>query len=78
MKVLKTNENIEHRIENRHTCSEEIFFATHSHLYEGELIDCGRNGLFIKTKEILPVGEILAVVDPYSSGRDEKRKGRIL
>jgi hypothetical protein len=78
MKALKTNENIERRIEYRHTCLEEIFFATHSRLYEGVLIDYGRNGLYIRTKEILPVGEIITVVDPHPSGRNKKRKGRIL
>jgi hypothetical protein len=56
MKALKIDKNIERRIEKRHTCSEEIFFATQSRLYEGQLKDYGRNGLFIKTKEVY--GEI--------------------
>ena len=78
MEALKTDENIERRIENRQLCSEEIFFATCSRLYEGELKDYGRNGLFIKTKEILPVGEIITIVDPHPNGSNNKRKGRII
>lgn len=42
--------NIELRIEKRHACSEVIFFATQSRLYESQLKDYSRSGLFIKTK----------------------------
>ena len=78
MKALKINENIELRIEKRHACSEAIFFATHSRLYEGQLKDYSRNGLFIKTKEVLAVGETITVVDPHPDGENKKRKGQIL
>ena len=62
MKALKTNKSVERRIEKRRTCSEEIFFATTKRLYEGQLKDYGRNGLFIKSKTILPVGETITAV----------------
>jgi hypothetical protein len=78
MKALKIDKNIERRIEKRHACSEEIFFATQSRIYEGQLKDYGRNGLFIKTKEVLPVGEMITVVDPHPDGENKKRKGQIL
>ena len=78
MKALKIDQNIERRIEKRHACSEDIFFATQSRLYEGQLKDYGRNGLFIKTKEALPLGEMITVVDPNPDGGNKKRKGQIL
>ncbi len=36
------------------------------------------NGLFIKTKEDLPIGELVTVVDPYPDGEDKKRQGQVL
>jgi len=78
MEALKNDRNIERRIEKRHACSEEIFFATQSRLYEGQLKDYGRNGIFIKTKEVLSVGEMITVVDPHPDGGNKKRKGQIL
>lgn len=78
MKALKIDKNIERRIEKRHASSEEIFFATQTRLYEGQLRDYGRNGLFIKSKNILPAGEIITVVDPHPAGGNIKRKGQIL
>jgi hypothetical protein len=78
MKALKMYRTIERRIDKRNTCSEEIFFATQKRLYEGRLKDYGRNGLFIKTKEALPVGEIITVIDPHPDGGNKKRKGQIL
>lgn len=69
---------MERRIEKRHACSEEIFFATAKQLYEGRLKDYSRNGLFIRTKEVLSIGEMITVVDPNPDGGNEKRKGQIL
>jgi Tfp pilus assembly protein PilZ len=78
MKALKIHKNIELRIEKRHSCSESIFFATQNRLYEGQLKNYSRDGLFIKTKEVLSVGEIITVVDPHPEGENKKRKGQIL
>jgi hypothetical protein len=78
MKSLKIDQNIERRIEKRHACSEEIFFATTKRLYEGQLKDYGRNGLFIKSKKVLSVGETITVVDPHPDGGNIKRKGQII
>lgn len=78
MKALKIDKKIERRIDKRQACSEPIFFATQNRLYEGQLKDYSRNGLFIKTKEALSVGEMITVVDPHPEGEDKKRKGQIL
>ena len=78
MKALKIDKNFERRIEKRHASSEEIFFATPRRLYEGQLKDYSRNGLFIKTKEVLSVGEMITVVDPHPEGEDKKSEGQIL
>ena len=78
MKALKIDQNMERRIEKRYTCSEPIFFATQRRLYEGQLKDYSRNGLFIRTKEALAVGEMITVVDPHPEGKNIKRKGEIL
>ncbi len=78
MKALKIDKSFERRIEKRHACPEEIFFATQNRLYEGQLKDYGSNGLFIKTKEVLPIGEMITVVDPHPDGGNKKRKGQIL
>ena len=78
MKALKIDNNIERRIEKRHASSEEIFFATQTRLYEGQLRNYGCNGLFIRSKNILPAGELITVVDPHPAGGNIKRKGQIL
>jgi hypothetical protein len=77
MNELKMYKTFERRIEKRHACSEEIFFATQNQLYAGQLKDYGRNGLFIKTKKILPVGEIITVIDPHPDRGNKKREGQI-
>ena len=78
MRAKLIHKNMERRVEKRHACSEAIFFATNSQLYEGRLKDYSRTGLFIKTKEALPVGEMITVVDPHPDGGNRKRKGQIL
>ena len=69
---------MERRTEKRQACSEEIFFVAQKKIYEGQLKDYGRNGLFIKSKKILPVGEMITVVDPHPDGGNIKRKGQVL
>ena len=78
MKELDNENRIEHRVEKRQDSSEGIFFATRSSLYEGELKDYSRKGLFIKTDEFLPLGTIITVADPNPEGAYEKRKDQIL
>jgi hypothetical protein len=78
MNALKMYKHFDRRTERRCSCSELILFATRSQLYEGRLKNYSRNGLFIKTKEILPIGEIITVVDPHPAGMNRKRHGQIL
>ena len=78
MKALKIHRGVELRIEKRHVCSEKIFFATRTRLYEGQLKNYSRNGLFIRTKEMLAIGEIITVVDPNPAVVNQKRRGQVL
>jgi hypothetical protein len=78
VKALKIHKQIEFRAEKRQACSDKIFFATRNRLYEGQLKNFSRNGLFIKTKEVLPIGEIITVVDPNPAEVMQKRRGQIL
>ena len=78
MEAFKIEQNRQRWIEKPHHCSEQNFFATKKRLYEGQLKDYGRNGLFIKTKEVLSLGETITVVDPHPAGGNKKRKGQIL
>jgi hypothetical protein len=78
MKALRIHKRIDLRIEKRHVCSDNIFFATRTRLYEGQLKNYSRNGLFIRTKEVLPIGEIITVVDPNPEKGDQKRRGQII
>jgi hypothetical protein len=78
MKESTMHKHFERRIEKRHACSDFIFFATRSRLYEGRLKDYSRNGLFIKTKEALAIGDVVTVVDPNPEGTNQKRRGQIL
>jgi hypothetical protein len=78
MRALKMHKHIERRIEKRYASSDLIFFATRSRLYEGRLKDYSRSGLFIKTKEVMPIGELITVVDPHPAGMNQKCQGQIL
>ena len=51
MKELDNENRIEHRMEKRQLSSKGIFFATRSRLYEGQLKDYSRNGLFMERAE---------------------------
>ena len=74
----KKNQTKERRTEPRTPCSENIFFATKSQLYEGLLKDYSRNGVFIRTYEDLPVGEMITVALPYLDATADKCKGQVM
>ena len=75
--VLTIEQKKERRVQQRYACSQNIFFATRTRFYEGRLYNYSRNGLFIKTKEDLLVGEVVTVVDPNPDGKNKKRQGRV-
>jgi hypothetical protein len=58
--------------------SKDIFFATRTRFNEGQLDNYSLNGLFIKIKEDLLVGEVVTVVDPNPDGDNGKRQGQIV
>lgn len=78
LKISNNDENIERRTEPRHSCSENIFFATKSQLYEGLLRDYSRNGVFIQTYEDLSVGEMITVAAQQPEELNDKRQGQIV
>jgi hypothetical protein len=72
--------SVEKRSEPRKTYSGAIFFATKKGFYEGSLKNYSRNGLFISTRDMLPVGEVLTIALPYldNNHNTEKRSGQIM
>jgi hypothetical protein len=76
MKTTKTN--FEKRFHPRSLYSGYIFFATGSQLFEGVLENFSQHGLFIKTSEILTLGEIITVALPYMDKEQGKVLGQIL
>ena len=78
MKTSNNDANIERRTEPRHSCSENIFFATQSQLFEGLLKDYSRNGLFIQTYEDLSIGELIIVAAQKPEELNDKRQGQIV
>ena len=66
------------RIDKRIPYSGHIFFSTKSGFFEGELKNYSKNGLFIKTKEDLTLGEFITVALPYMEDEQIKLQGQIL
>ena len=69
---------VERRIDLRNPYSGHIFFATKSQLFEGELKNFSRNGLFLRTHEILSLGEFITVALPYVDANQSKVQAQIL
>ena len=65
------------RIDKRTPYSGHIFFTTKSGLFEGELENYSKYGLFIKTKEDLTLGEMITVALPYVEDEQIKLQGQI-
>ena len=66
------------RIHPRNPYSGHIYFATKTQLFEGVLKNFSRHGLFIKTPEILSIGEFITVALPYVDDKEGKVLGQIL
>jgi len=65
------------RSENRIPYSGHILCSTKSGLFEGELKNYGKYGLFIKTHEELTLGEMITVALPYAEDEQIKLQGQI-
>ena len=70
--------SIERRIDSRNSYSGHIFFATKNQLFEGELKNFSKHGLFIKTFEILNLGEFITVALPYMDAKQGKIQGQLI
>lgn len=66
------------RKEPRTPYCESIYFATKKRIYEGELKNQSRFGLFIKTPDFFAEGEMIIIAIPSSDHRNDKYKGRII
>ncbi len=69
---------IERRIGDRQAFFGKIFFATRTRLYEGDLLNYSKAGLFIKSHALLSVGNEIIVAPPYSKEKNDKRKATIV
>jgi Tfp pilus assembly protein PilZ len=58
--------------------SGHIFFTTKSGLCEGELKNYSKHGLFIKTQEVLTLGDFINVALPYVEDEQIKFQAQIL
>jgi Tfp pilus assembly protein PilZ len=70
--------DVEKRTDPRIAYSGHIFFATKSSLYEGEIKNYSKNGLFIKTQEKLTLGEFITVALPYVEDEQIKFQAQIM
>ena len=55
-----------------------IIFTTKNGLCEGELKNYSKNGLFIKTQEVLTLGDFITVALPYVEDEQIKFQAQIL
>jgi hypothetical protein len=70
--------DVEKRTASRIPYSGYIFFTTKSGLFEGEIINYSKNGLFIKTQEDLTLGDFITVALPYVEDKQIKFQAQIL
>jgi hypothetical protein len=70
--------SVEKRIEPRKAYSGSIFFASKVGFHEGRLKNYSQSGLFIATRDLLPVGEMLTIALPYLDNNADKRSGQIM
>jgi hypothetical protein len=74
----KHSDDLERRKDPRYPFSRYVFFATPARLYEGDLVNYSRGGMYIESPVIPPVGEVITVALPYSEKKNDKRKGQIV
>ena len=78
MSILHFRKCFERRKEARIPYSGCILFTADRRFYEAVLKDFSRHGLFIRTPEPFPIGQIITVALPYSENKNDKRKARIV
>jgi len=73
-----TLEGLKKRIDKRIPYSGQIFFSGKRGFFQGELKNYSKNGLFIKTQEVLAMNELITVALPYVEDKQVKFKGQIV
>ena len=73
-----SDKDFDKRIHARNPHSGHIFFATKYQLIEGRLKNFSKYGLFIKTYEMVNLGEFITVALPYANHGQVKVRGQIL
>ena len=73
-----TKKDRDKRIDPRIPYTGHIFFATKSDIFEGELTNYSKHGLFIKTRENLNLGDIITVALPYVKNKQIKFQAQLL
>jgi len=66
------------RINHRKPYSGHIFFVTQNGFNEGRLKDFSRSGLFINSKTLLSVGDIITLALPFLKGKKVKCRGQVM
>ena len=77
MKTASKEKKSEKRYEPRIEYSGPIFFSTKHGFHEGDLENYSKNGLFIRTSHILPMGSVITIALPYLDGH-VKRQGQVI
>jgi hypothetical protein len=77
METSKKEKKSEKRDEPRIAYSGSVFFSTKEGFHEGDLENYSKNGLYIRTSHILPLGSVITIALPYSDGH-VKRQGQVI
>jgi hypothetical protein len=78
MMPIEQSSDAERRQYPRYAYSRYILFANQNRIFQGDLKNYSLYGLYIQSREQLPVGEIITVALPFSEDKNDKRKGQIV
>ena len=78
MIIAQRKASVDKRTEPRKAYAASIFFASKEGFHEGRLKNYSQSGLFIATRDLLPVGEVLTIALPYLDDNAQKRTGQIM
>ena len=75
-KAMETKKEL--RKEPRKHFKGSIFYASEQQVYEGEVKNYSRSGIFVETRDKFFVGQTLNLALPYSKEEDSKRLGSVI
>ena len=78
MAIANRKNNMDQRVDERRPYSGQIFIVAKDGFKEGRLKDYSKSGLFIITKTLLSIGEIITVAIPYENDKLIKCQGKII